>query len=186
MTGVSSEVLSSGTTRDSGMRIHDMISHRSLQRPEHLDNGHWLEVENLERRLTSAYEDGDRALVIGTAKDLIEAVAKIALETRGELSSGSIKFPRLIVQAHATLQRESGDSLTSDPHVHRVSEAALSVVSDIAMAVVILRNKYGTGHGRVRYQELLDEHSELALDGALMWSRWALRRISGSPRFSGE
>ena len=154
-----------------------MNTHRSLRRPEHLDDGHWLEIENLERRLTSAYEDGDRALVIGTAKDLIEAVAKIALETRGELGSGNVRFPKLIGQAHDALQSESGDILTADPHVHKVSEAAVGIVRELATAVNILRNKYGTGHGRVRHQELLDEHSELALDGALLWTRWALRRI---------
>ena len=64
----------------------------SLRRPAHLDDGHWSEIENLETRLKGAYEANDRALVIGTAKDLIEAVAKIVLENRGALGGGNVKF----------------------------------------------------------------------------------------------
>ncbi len=152
----------------------------SLRRPAHLDDGHWSEIENLETRLKGAYEANDRALVIGTAKDLIEAVAKIVLENRGALGGGNVKFPKLIIQAHGALEAESGDGLTTDPHVLRISTAVMTIADElmkITKEVFKLRNKYGSGHGRVRYQELLDEHAEVALDGALLWARWALRRL---------
>jgi hypothetical protein len=47
----------------------------------------------------------------------------------------------------------------------------------IAKSLREIRNEYGGGHGRARLPDLTDEMVALALDGGLMWSRWALRRI---------
>ncbi|MFG3645097.1 hypothetical protein ACGF3C_32970 [Micromonospora sp. NPDC047762] len=40
-----------------------------------------------------------------------------------------------------------------------------------------MRNDYGTGHGRAHVPAVEDETVLLALDGALVWVRWALRRL---------
>lgn len=41
----------------------------------------------------------------------------------------------------------------------------------------IIRNDYGGGHGRARQPELTGEMLDLAIDGSLLWTRWALRRF---------
>jgi hypothetical protein len=40
-----------------------------------------------------------------------------------------------------------------------------------------LRNTYGTGHGRPALPIIEDEVLETCVDGALLWTRWALRRL---------
>lgn len=40
-----------------------------------------------------------------------------------------------------------------------------------------MRNEYGGGHGRAHTPDLSDEMVALSLDGGLLWSRWALRRV---------
>ena len=47
-----------------------------------------------------------------------------------------------------------------------------------------VRNEYGTGHGRARPPEVLEEMLELRMDGAPIWVRWALRRLG--PFLSGR
>lgn len=42
---------------------------------------------------------------------------------------------------------------------------------------VVIRNEYGTGHGRAHQPNIRDEMVDLALDGGLTWVRWALRRL---------
>lgn len=39
------------------------------------------------------------------------------------------------------------------------------------------RNQYGGGHGRARRPDIRHEMVDLALDGGLTWTRWALRRL---------
>lgn len=40
-----------------------------------------------------------------------------------------------------------------------------------------LRNRFGTGHGRVLPPEMDEELAPLCVDAAFLWSRWALRRL---------
>lgn len=42
------------------------------------------------------------------------------------------------------------------------------------------RNEYGGGHGRAKLPHIRDEMVDLALDRALIWTRWALRRLGYS------
>jgi hypothetical protein len=158
-----------------------MMNYPNLQCPAYLDESHWLEISSLERRLTRAYECGDQALVIGTAKDLIEAVAKTVLDTRGKSGGGNIKFPKLIKQAQEELQAVTDCELANNPYVQRMSEIAIQIevgLWELTREVFKLRNTHGSGHGKVRYQELVDEYMDVALDSAVLWTRWALRRLN--------
>jgi len=85
----------------------------------------------------------DAALVTGTSKDLVEAVARHILVRRFGSYSESANFPMLLGQAFA----EAGLSAVkkTDPTAQEQVDLALY---DLACAVNRLRNRDGTGHGR--------------------------------------
>jgi hypothetical protein len=88
----------------------------------------------------------DAALVVGTGKDLLEAVAAhILCECRGNKNPPH-NFPTLLGQAFVELElKTSADKPVSDePPQHRLQRA----LYDAACAINTLRNKQGTGHGR--------------------------------------
>jgi hypothetical protein len=57
-----------------------------LQRPTGLEDRGWASIEDCLERLRRAAQDQDRPLLIGTAKDLVEATAKVVLHARGRQS----------------------------------------------------------------------------------------------------
>ena len=121
----------------------------------------------------------DAALVTGTSKDLLEAVAAHILQERyGNYSSGS-NFPTLLGQAFTTLNLATPQTPTEtgEPPQRRIERA----MYELACGINQLRNKQGTGHGRpwlpsitdaeartstelmgVIAEYLLQHHSELA------------------------
>ncbi|MFZ0168073.1 MAG: abortive infection family protein [Candidatus Dormiibacterota bacterium] len=112
-------------------------------------------------------------MTVGAAKELVESVAKVVLELRGASFGSSIPFQDLVGQAHAALRRQPGIGLAGDPPVRDIAQAA----STIAKSLGPLRNSHGTGHGRSRSPEIVAEHADIAADAALLWARWALRRV---------
>ncbi|MAT40374.1 MAG: hypothetical protein CL946_12300 [Ectothiorhodospiraceae bacterium] len=88
----------------------------------------------------------DAALVVGTGKDLLEAVAAHVLLERWNNDQPPHSFPMLLGQAFAALElRTSADKpVNGEPPQHRLQRA----LYDAACAVNTLRNKQGTGHGR--------------------------------------
>lgn len=117
-------------------------------RPKLLDNLSGVELtEALEAYVRRAKRGfADAALVTGTGKDLLEAIAKhIHLERYGMDSSIS-NFPTLLGQVFLKL----GLATPHDPPVpgdppNKMIERAMY---DLACGVNRLRNKEGTGHGR--------------------------------------
>src|SRR3954463_8974426 len=53
-----------------------------LQRPDHVPDELWTAVERHRDRLKRAVSADDRPLVVGSAKDLIECVARAVLEAK--------------------------------------------------------------------------------------------------------
>jgi hypothetical protein len=96
----------------------------TLERPNGIKNEAWQVIDAQQRRLALALETGDHPLCIGTAKELVEAIAK-----------------------------------------------------GIATQLGAIRNAYGTGRGRSEQPAVTEEMVHLCLDGALLWSRWVLRRL---------
>ncbi len=88
----------------------------------------------------------DAALVAGTAKDLLEAVAAHILVERYGVYPTHSNFPTLLGQAYAALGLPTPQSLpvAGEPAQARLARALF----DSACAVNGLRNKEGTGHGR--------------------------------------
>lgn len=144
-----------------------------LERPGGLDDRTWKAIGDLVARLNSAIAARDLELVVGCAKELAEAVAKIVLVARGVPVASAARFPDVLTSAHAALDRQPGRGLASDVQVRNIAQGAKSVASQLPE----LRNKYGTGHGRSVAPEVAEEIALVAVDGALLWVRWALRRL---------
>lgn len=144
-----------------------------LNRPTALDETEWLALVQLVDRIARALTQADWALVVGSTKELCETVAKQVLEARGELVSNKEHYEALLTKAHRLLERQPGVGLAADPPIRDIATA----VKRIAIEVGTLRRTHGTGHGRVVAPDVIAEHSELAVDAAVLWCRWALRRL---------
>ena len=87
----------------------------------------------------------DSPLIVGTSKDLLEAVAAHVLDQRYGTYDARANFPTLLGQAFAALGLDSiGPPQPGEPAQRRVERAYY----ESACAVNALRNKQGTGHGR--------------------------------------
>jgi hypothetical protein len=149
------------------------VSYLELSRPVSLGDAEWSAVLQLVDRILRAHSDRDWSLVIGSAKELCEAVAKQVVEARGEVIPRSVSYDSILTMAHRLLDRQPGEGLAADPPVRDLTTAT----KRIAIEVGRLRSTHGTGHGRVVRPDATAEHAELALDAAVLWCRWALRRL---------
>lgn len=154
---------------------------RHIERPEGLSDSAWAALEACRNRLERAERDEDWPLVVGSAKELVETIAKVVLDERGETVASGAELPSLISRAHVALERQPGRGLAAEPPVRNIAQGART----IAQQLPELRNRYGTGHGRASTPELAEELVSLSVDAAMLWARWALRRlghlISGWP-----
>ncbi|MFZ3385189.1 MAG: abortive infection family protein [Candidatus Methanoperedens sp.] len=103
----------------------------------------------------------DSALIVGTSKDLMEAVAAhIIVEKFGTYSTTS-NFPTLLGQAFYALgMATSQDKKIAGEHPRKEIERNLY---DLACYINRLRNKQGTGHGRPWIPDLSDDEAKEAI-----------------------
>ena len=142
-------------------------------RPPHLAAEYWLSVEAELLRLARSLDAADDVQVIGDAKCLVEAVAKIVWDINGTPPDSNDGFPKVVARAHELLRNQPGHELA-----HGTTFANLAMqASKMAGYLAEIRNSLGGGHGRARQPYVRAEEVDLALDGALTWVRWALRRI---------
>lgn len=88
----------------------------------------------------------DAALLIGTSKDLLEAVAAYVIQVKRGNYSTTVNFPTLLGQAFTALNlATSNDVEISGEAIQRKIERHLY---QLGCAINKLRNKQGTGHGR--------------------------------------
>lgn len=87
----------------------------------------------------------DAALVVGTGKDLLEAIAAHVLRECWNNSNPPHNFPAALGQAFVALDLKTpaDQSVAGEPPQNRLQRA----LYDAACAVNTLRNKEGTGHG---------------------------------------
>lgn len=88
----------------------------------------------------------DAALVVGTGKDLLEAVAAHVLHQYWSQTPAPTTFPMLLGQAFVVLELKTPaqSPASGEPPQHQLHRA----LYEAACAVNSLRNKQGTGHGR--------------------------------------
>lgn len=101
----------------------------ALVRPDDLDIKSWEAIEGQADRLQRAQRDGDPSLMIGSAKDLVETVAKIVLELSGEVAPSNAELPGLLTKAHSALDRQPGQGAASDTPVRNIAQGAKSIIS---------------------------------------------------------
>lgn len=145
-----------------------------LDRPAELSAQSWAAIVAAEQRLGRAEALGDRPLIVGSAKELVETVAKAIVTARVGTPGANIDFGSLVTEAHKALDRQPGEGLASDGATRQLAQAT----KQLATALGLLRNDVGTGHGKATLPAVYDESLELAVTGGVLWSRWALRRLA--------
>jgi hypothetical protein len=139
----------------------------------HLESEAWAAIESYKRRLERASSFDDRPGVVGAAKDLIECIARVVVLATGATVSDSAEFSPLVREAQRALKRQAGGDVGQSEEVRAISNAALAMAS----AVAPIRNRVGNGHGRARLEPIDEEMLSLVVDAAMLWCRWALRRL---------
>lgn len=143
-----------------------------LEQPSALSDGQWNAVREHEERLRRSLEQRDHAQAVGSAKELCETIARLVAEVRGETFVGN-DYGSLVSFAHGVLQRQPGVGVATDGVTRDMAQG----VKTLATQLGLLRNALGTGHGQSRAPSTLEEHAVLASEAALLWARWALRRL---------
>ena len=103
----------------------------------------------------------DAALLSGTGKDLLEATARHIIQSKfGTPPKITDNFPTLLGQAYAALQMATSQTpkAVAEPAIKDYERALF----EMALAVNRIRNKEGTGHGKLHVTKLsIDESSSL-------------------------
>jgi len=129
--------------------------------------------ENL-RRLRSATTDP--ALLIGTAKDLLESVAKFVLEETGMPVTASMSFDQLWHIARerlGVLPERVDESLPGYKAIRAIHQSSWT----IAQNVNLLRNLQGTGHGRTLPTGVTEDLAMLVVREAGSVAEYMLRQL---------
>ncbi len=144
-----------------------------IARPEHLDDDGWASVDIARTRLRLAWDLQDLSEVIGKAKELVETVAKVVVAAADGTVADNADFGRTVKAAHQSLKRQPGVDLSHDEALRAIAQATQTLATSLAP----LRNSYGTGHGRARVPDMSVEMASITAEAALVWCRWALRRL---------
>jgi len=144
-----------------------------LRRPDHIEDPAWAAVELARSRLRGAWEGNDLPEVLGKAKELVETVARVVVGATGETAGDAADFTATVKRAQKSLARQPGVDLSRDQNLRAISQAAQTLATGIGP----IRNSHGTGHGRDRVPDVVDEMATMTMEAALLWSRWALRRV---------
>ncbi|MGO9122266.1 MAG: abortive infection family protein [Desulfomonilaceae bacterium] len=104
----------------------------------------------------------DAALVTGTGKDLLEAVAAHILQERYGRYSSASNFPTLLGQVfvHLGLATPHDPRQPGEAPNRRVERA----LYELACGINQLRNKQGTGHGRPWLPTVTDAEAKMAIE----------------------
>lgn len=153
--------------------VDDAYDRFHVPRPEHIGDAHTAAIELELERFRLAFDAGDAGDAIGHLKCLVEAIAKSVLDLNGTPAVGDASFESTANRAHKLLAGQRGHELAHETPFGNLATQARKMTDSLGE----IRNGYGSGHGRARLPVLRDEMLDLAVDGALLWSRWAIRRI---------
>lgn len=104
----------------------------------------------------------DAALVVGTSKDLMEAVAAHVLQELWGSYPTTANFPTLLGQAFTALDMATtANKEVKGEHPRKNLERKMY---ELACAINRLRNKQGTGHGRPWVPDLTKEEARSAIE----------------------
>ncbi len=153
-----------------------MIRHmvgEELPRAEWLAADQWAAITDAHKRLVRAVSEDDRPLVVGSAKELVESVARATLVAHGQVVGDNTSYDTVLSQAHSAIEHAAGPGIAANDLLRKVPTLAKKLAAELRE----LRNRYGTGHGRPVVHNVTDEVVEVVVHGALIWTRWALERL---------
>ena len=118
----------------------------------------------------------DAALLSGTGKDLIEATAKHIIQTKFGGLQGNSNFPTLLGQAYAALQMSTPENpkTKNEPAIKDYERA----IFNMAIMINRVRNKEGTGHGRLCITELSENESHSIIQSVGIVADFMLNRLN--------
>jgi hypothetical protein len=124
----------------------------------------------------------DPELAIGTAKELVETVAKTILAERGQPAPGKEDLPKL-VRAVAQVPDLDRDSVPDATRAAETIRRLLSNLATISNGLAELRNAYGTGHGRAAGSAtaIQPRHARLAVGAAATLATFLLETHESRP-----
>jgi hypothetical protein len=158
-------------TRRGPRRISDMDF--ELQRPDHIQEEPWAAIQQHRLRLELAWHSSDRPAVVGAAKELIECVAGAVLVATEQTIGDRADYSDRVNAAHKALARQAGQDVSQSPEIRSITQSARTIATQVSA----VRNAVGTGHGRAYTPHIDEEMLTVVTDGALLWTRWALRRL---------
>jgi hypothetical protein len=153
--------------------VDDFYTRFQVERPQYLADGYWVCIKLEADRLLRSLDAKDASQALGDLKCLVESVAKVVLDINGTPPASNDDFQPIVTKAHNLLAKQPGYELVDTSPFGVMATQS----SKIARNLAEIRNNYGGGHGRFRAPDLADEMLHMALDGSLMWVRWALRRV---------
>lgn len=117
----------------------------------------------------------DAALIVGTSKDLMEAVAAFVVQKKWGNYSAQTNFPMLLGQAFtalglATPQEKSQPNEAAQKRVERA-------LYELACSINKLRNKEGTGHGRPFLSTVSDSEAKMSIESMGLISEYLLSKL---------
>lgn len=146
----------------------------TIDRPLGIDGQAWTAIIGHRDRLAEAVGGTDGSLTLGRAKELAESVARVVITERGEVAPAATDFPALVDSAHAVLKRQPGAHLSGDAELRNLVQSAMKIVKSVG----VIRNTFGSGHGRAREPVVEQEMVDVVVPATMLWVRWALRRLA--------
>jgi hypothetical protein len=130
-------------------------------------------------RIQRAVIVDDPALVIGSAKELVESTAKAVLIERGWPVNEGDKLPALVSQAQRALALHPS-STTPGPDGSDAVKKILGGMTTVTAGLAELRNRgYGTGHGPAGARVgLRVRHAHLAVNASVTWCQLMLDTLA--------
>ena len=119
----------------------------------------------------------DAALLVGTSKDLLEAVSAHILQELWGVYSSKDNFPTLLGQAFTALDLATPQHKeTNGEHPRKKVERAMY---ELACSINTLRNKQGSGHGRPWVPDLTNNEAKYAIESIGIISEYLLDKLRG-------
>lgn len=138
---------------------HDLAIRSTRRLADALDSDHLREQL---KRIEQAVE-GDPALAIGTAKELVETMCKAILEDRQTSYDASADLAQLVKATTKALGLVP-DAIPDSKKGAETIRALLGNLASVTGRMAELRNWYGTGHGKhPRTQALQPRHARLVV-----------------------
>lgn len=114
----------------------------------------------------------DAALLVGTGKDLLEAVSYYVVYKKMGVYEQK-NFPTLLGLAFTCLGMSTSASKTNPSHVEKMELA----LYDLGCSINNLRNKQGTGHGRPFLPLINDHEAKVAIESMGMISEYMMSKL---------